>query len=222
MSEDGLLQEHLDSAIEEAQKTNPELARTLTIIAGSNSLEAPSKQKELLEYYQTGIEISQLKSSTNPVNNAVTAQIASTKITNKRSQQQFQAAQNLQKKSQIALIGAFVLSLIGIAGIIHGNKMNATANAKITEAQQQQAKMLELTHQNNRFKNIISSLEQQSENLQQDLEVLQESELAKEVEKWRTDYQVLNQKFVNTNQKLNTVCSRKRVRFFASECKGRR
>lgn len=222
MLEDGLLQEHLDSAIEAAQKTNPELARTLATIAGCNGLNAPLKEKELLEYYQTGIEIGQQQNSIDPVNNAITTEIASSKITNKRSQQQLKAAQGIKKKSQIALIGAFILSLIGISGIIYGNRMNAIANAEINKAQEQQAKLLELTNENNRFKNIISSLEEESENLQQDLEVLQESELAKEVEKWRKDYQELNQKFVNTNQKLNKACSRKRVRFFASECKGRR
>lgn len=172
MLEDGLLQEHLDSAIEEAQKTKPELARTLATIAGYNGLKSPTEEKELLEYYQTGIEISQLQNSTNPVNNAITTEIASSKITNKRSQQEFKAAQSLKKKSQVALIGAFVLSLIGISGIIYGNRMNAIANDEIDKAQEQQAKLLELTNENNRFKNIISSLEEQSENLQQDLKVL--------------------------------------------------
>lgn len=234
MSTDNYLQEHLNAAITAAQETNPNLARNLAVTAGCHGLAAPSEEKELHEYHQKGVEIGKaVGGSDNPINNALSTEIASVKVTQKRSAQQLKEAQRLieesqrlKKRSRFTLIGASVISLIGVAGLIigaiYGSNMSTRANEEINKAQKQQAKMRQLTHENNRLNTVVNSLEKRGENLQQDLEALQESELAKEVEKWREDYQGLNQNFASVNQKLNKVCSRKRSRFFASECKGRR
>lgn len=223
MSTDSLLQEHLDSAIEDARETNPNLAGALTFLAGYYGLAAPIKQKHLDAYYQEGLKLSKTtQGSKNPTDSALIAQINSTQIAQELSQQKSLKAHQLQKRSLITFISASIIGLIGITGLIYGNNMNARANTEIAKAQHQQAQLLKLANENAYLNSLIGSLKERDQNLQQDLQKLQESELAKEAQKWREDYQELNQQFSNVEQKLNKVCSRKRVRFFASECKGRR
>lgn len=217
---ENLTSEYINLAIAESVQERPDLARTLAIISGQHGFEEPNAiedrlEKDLTGYYKLGVDLNNTDAIKDPKLSALKSQHEANKVLHQQSIQRFEDAKKWSKKNRFISITAIASAIA--ASILTVTSMHRTSLAEqvIQGADTRDARLLELSNENNRLAKL-------AEDYQQKNEQLMGSKLVKKLKTWRIRYYQVAKEKEKLSIKLTKVCGRKRNRFAAPECWGYR
>ena len=217
---ENLTSEYINLAIAESVQDRPDLARALAVISGQNGFGKPKNiedrlEKDLTGYYKLGVDLNSTDVIKNPALSALKSQYKANQFLNQQSIQRFEDAKRWSRKNRLISITAIVSAIA--ASILTTTSIHQTSLAEqaIRGADARDARLLELSHENDRLAKL-------AEDYQQKNEELMGSKLAKRLKTWRIKYYQVAKEKEKLSLKLTKVCGRKRNRFAAPECRGYR
>ncbi|KST64433.1 hypothetical protein [Mastigocoleus testarum] len=216
---ENLTSEYINLAIAESVQEKPDLARMLAVISGQNGFAEPKViedklEKDLTGYYKLGVDLN-AGAMENPALSALKSQHEANKVLNQESIERLENAKRWSEKNRFISIIAIASGIA--ASILTITSMHRTSLAEqvIQGADARNAKLVELTDENERLTKLAKDYQEKNEELMG-------SKLAKRLKNWRILYYQANKEKEKISIKLNQVCSRKRNRFAAPECYGYR
>lgn len=217
---ENLTSEYINLAIAQSAQDKPDLARMLAVISGQNGFGEPKDiedrlEKDLTQYYKLGVDLNDTDVINNPISSALKSQYEANKVLNQQSIQRFEDAKRWSKKNKFISITAIASAIA--ASILTATSMHQTSLAEqaIQDADARDARLLELSYENNRLASLAEDYRQKNEELIG-------SKLAKRLKAWRLRYYQVAKEKEKLSVKLTKVCGRRRNRFAAPECRGYR